>query len=503
VPPLDLPLRYDILGVSDAGRIALPLTIMIDGTNKTASVLVAGCQIEDRLSGRGIMRLDVIDKAANPTYRPPILKSIILSDGYTTLFGGLIQTVDEEPIVSPKRGIKSRITAYDYSAYADRVTATVTYDAARGDKSLKYIVADLRTTYLNQFGVTLDPGMLTGPNIDGEVKFQAATITECLNHVCALTGYVWYINPQKVLKCHLPTVVPTPVTLSSANSTVRTCTWGQDIGEYRNRQIVKYQGGTVTLNNTGEQTAYGVVEKVVESQEITDSTTATTLATGLLRKYDALPRVARLTTYEFGFLAGQQGTITIPERNLSGSFLIQSVVKTYVPGNHPSTQWMTEIEAVEGDEQSGAWTDAWRSMLGGSASSGGSISGGFVIPMSAVTTFNAFLGGSRLRGVQHTAVVDVPDVVDVWIDSTKFPSGVTAKVQVRTDNASTSVKPQIWEMNGQAPVGSVGEGSATTSTTWEGQSFTITLTAGLKAYRLRLVPSNNSYPVYGTGHLYV
>ena len=478
----------------------MAITVTINGTDKAANVLVEGVVLDDRLGGRGVLRLTTVDYSASPSYRPGMLQTIVLADGATTLFGGLIQSVEETAVVEPARGIRTVVTAYDYGSYADRVRASKTYAATRGDKSIKYIVSDLRTTYLNQFGVTLDAGMATGPDITGEVKFEYATVTDCLNHVCTLTGWVWYINASKVLKCHAPNAVSTPVTLTSANSTVVSCGWTKDVGEYRNRQIVRYNGGTYTADDAGEQTTYGVVEHVVEANDITDATSAQTLADGLIRKYAQLPKVVTLETFETGFAAGQQGTVTVSQRSVSGSHLVVAVTKTYIPTGKSTRRWRTQLDAIEGDEASGSWIDAWRAMVGSgmTAASGGSVSGGIVIP-AASGAFSAYLGGSRTIDVKYNGVVNVPEYVDVVLDESRFAGSVTVKCEVKTRDAGTSVQPRLYNVTDASVAGT---GSVSTSTTWEAQSFAVTLASGSKTYRLQLVTSDADAAVFGVGSIY-
>jgi hypothetical protein len=477
--------------------------VRIAGVDQTSVVLLDGLSIEERLGSHGVARLVVKDQSASPSYRPAMFSTVEIAEGTSTLFGGLVVGVEEEPLAPPRRGIKSTITATGYGVYADRVLASKTYAADRADKSLRYIVSDLRTSYLNQFGVTLsteatDIGTLAGPDVTGEVKFDLCTVREALDHVCTLAGWVWRITPGKVLRVHAPASIATPVTLTSANATVRgAASWTKGSAQYRNRQLVKYTGGTSTRNNLTEQASYGVVEHVVEAPDITDATTADALGDSLLRRYASLPKVVVADTFEMGFEAGQKGTLTISERGVSGAHLVQAVTRTLVPTAKAAFRWRSQVEAVEGDELSGSWVDLWRGMLGNglTAASGGSAGGGFVVAV-ASGAFSAFLGGSRLVDVKHSTWADAPEYVDLVLDSSKLGASVVASVQVKTSNVATSVQPRIYNVTDASVAGT---GSVTTATSWETQSITITLGSGVKTYRLQLLPGNSSYGVFGIG----
>lgn len=480
------------------------VVVRIAGVDKTSVVMVETLTIEDRLGAPAVLRFVVKDQSAAPTYRPGMLQTVDVEDGGVAVFGGLITGIDEEPLAKPRRGIRSNVVALGYGAYADRVVADRVYTVDRADKSLKYIVSDLRTLYLNQFGVSLstastDIGTLDGPTIYGEVRFDLCTVREALDHVCTLAGWVWRITPAKVLRVHAPASIATPVTLTSSNATVRGATWTKGTGQYRNRQHVKYTGGIATVNATTEQSTYGYIEHVVEAPDITDATTAETLGTSLLRKYANLPKVVEVDTFETGFEAGQKGTITITERNVSGAHLVQAVTRSYLPVTKSAYRWRSRIEAVEGDELSGSWVDLWRGMLGNglTAASGGSVVGGVVVPTGG-GAFSAFLGGSRNIDVKHSTWANAPGYVDVYLDSTKFGSTVTARVQVRTTDAATSVQPRILNVTDGTVAGT---GSVTTSTSWESQSITVTLASGAKEYRLQLLPGNGTNGVYGIGSI--
>lgn len=470
-------------------------TILINSEDKTSSVLVEGCSIEYRLAGRGTLRLTVVDETDPYDYRPGMLKEVSIAFGGSTLFAGLVTDVDETALVEGGQGVRSSVSAEDYSLYATRVYVNKTYAADRGDKSIKYIVSDLRTTYLAQYNITLDMPVTT-PDILGDVVFEKAACSECLDHVCALTGWIWYITTGKVLKCHAPGGEATPATLTTSNS--KLVSWSKQIGQYRNKETVYYTGGSYTANNLTEQGLYGVFEHVTDAPDNTTSAGGQELAEALIRMYANFPKVATLTTYVTGFRAGQQGTVTINERGINGSYLMQSVRLDWEPGVE---RFRTTVEAVEGDERTGSWIDLWKSIFGGglNAAAGGHTVGGQVITKYEAVPVVFFLGGSRMQDVQGAGTWDVPDYIDMWLDGSEYPVLTTRQVRVscRSLNGSTSITPRWYNVTDNQE----NLGAPVTSASWQNQVFSVTLASGLKQYRLQMVVGDSNGGVQCIGSL--
>lgn len=109
-----------------------------------------------------------------------------------------------------------------------------------------------------------------------------------------------------------------------------------------------------------------------------------------------------------------------------------------------------------------------------------------------------FLGGSLLNGLINATVVDVINPMDLQLDGDELPDTIEARVTVRTFDAATGVIPRVQNITDAVTAGT---GVSSTSVTNATQSFTVTLAAGLKTYRLQLTPSNNTHPVFGQGYL--
>lgn len=113
------------------------------------------------------------------------------------------------------------------------------------------------------------------------------------------------------------------------------------------------------------------------------------------------------------------------------------------------------------------------------------------------------LGGSRNASLQHNAVIDAYDYLDIEIDGTDL-AGLTAqaRVEVRVENAGLSVTPSIRNVTDSTDAGT-GLACVATSSTYAGtnqkQTIALTLASGVKKYRLRFTPTNNTYRFWGLG----
>jgi hypothetical protein len=118
------------------------------------------------------------------------------------------------------------------------------------------------------------------------------------------------------------------------------------------------------------------------------------------------------------------------------------------------------------------------------------------------------LGGSRNNALQHTAVIEAYDWLPFYFDGTEYQTGATirARVEVRTANAATSVTPQVYNFT-DTSVAVTGAACTASDADYSGsnmrQTLSFTPAVGLKEYRLRLTPSNNTHPVYAIGFMEV
>src|SRR5678816_3593853 len=74
---------------------------------------------------------------------------------------------------------------------------------------MKAQLQQLVDDYLDLYGVTLDASQVTGISLD-EVTYDYRQITEVLNDIATLTGFVWEIDYDKILRMYEPGTVDAP-----------------------------------------------------------------------------------------------------------------------------------------------------------------------------------------------------------------------------------------------------------------------------------------------------
>ncbi len=425
-----------------------------------------GIDITYTLGARGVARLDTIDKSltTSTAYRPTLDEPVIIKNESetVTLFSGSILSVQDRALGEPNRGTVTTINAADVTRALDARIVTKTYATGQ---TLKAIVTDL-ATYLAPFGITLDPGMASGATL-GVIRLDSSTITAALNYLSDLTGWVWRIQPTKVLEMFAVGTKTASYSLTSSNAKVLGgVQWSKTRGKFVNRQFVKYGTDAVvrtadvftatasqsvftltypaqaysglvwvtsTLNADGQSVtggyaesasyvgegatwefnltagtmtrttgglaagtsviifypvqypltvssedsasvaALGPWEDTVTAPDILSKTAATDLSVALLRRYKVTPRQLTIATRAGMVYPGDTITLTIPERTVSGSWLITGVtIRTDIDRVFRYT-----LTCLEGAEAQESWIDYFRTAFGGGPSSAisGSISG--------------------------------------------------------------------------------------------------------------------------------
>lgn len=121
-----------------------------------------------------------------------------------------------------------------------------------------------------------------------------------------------------------------------------------------------------------------------------------------------------------------------------------------------------------------------------------------IIALARCKGLGRHLGGSLIASLTKSASVqDAVDADEVEFDGTDI-SGLTAEVEVMcyTENAATSVTPQLYNVTDATVAGT---GSASTNTSPTRQTFPVTLASGNKVYRLRATNSNTTHFTYVKG----
>ena len=208
------------------------ITLTIGGTDFKPQYKTNSAVITETLQSRGnTMTLEITKKSAESA--PEEGKEIIFKDGSRFLFGGFISRV--EPV---ETGIGQLMTYYveatDYTYIVINKNAQKSY----ANQTLKYIVDDLVSTYINSgYGVTTT-GVETGPVIES-ISFNHITLRKAFEKLAKLTGYEWWLDYQKDINFKQTSSLSATEQITDTSGNHESLSIKTDVSQVRNSIIVR------------------------------------------------------------------------------------------------------------------------------------------------------------------------------------------------------------------------------------------------------------------------
>jgi hypothetical protein len=257
----------------------MAITITINGVNQTAkcqdALLQGGRRLQyNRVAGSpATLSLYTYDRTGGGGgYRPAIDQTVVVNDGGTDVFSGVISDIREQALSEAgdgfDKGILCAVTCADQNGLLLRDTYTKTY--ADGT-TVKQILQDLIANPLSTRGITLDGTQANGPGVNG-FAFVDAYIDDILNSLTTITGWVWDITPAKVISMISPGSVSCGFSLTDGGGNIFggvTVEQGRS-DNYANRVTV-VAGPDEQLIKTDTFTGTGAVSSwVLTYQPVTD-----------------------------------------------------------------------------------------------------------------------------------------------------------------------------------------------------------------------------------------
>ncbi len=173
------------------------------------------------------------------------------ADGVTPLFGGLILQRQYVGRTQAGATFTAQLEVGDWFTYADWVYTSAAYDIA---VSLRTALADLVTTHLSQYGITLDAAQVEGPTL-APFTWANKRASDALRELSDRTGYVVRISAAKVLRMFEPMTVGAPFSLTEPATNCRDVTWrDSDRTPYNAVTLLCGPGG---LSEVDEEKHYG------------------------------------------------------------------------------------------------------------------------------------------------------------------------------------------------------------------------------------------------------
>lgn len=244
----------------------MKLQVMIGNIDWTGMLVPGTLRIPDRINERSEATFS-LKRLGSATFRPNQGDAVKITLNGTTLFRGFVWDPEEERLVedATRNELLFTVRCVDNHLLADRRLAARTYD----NQTAGAIVSDLIPQYLAGDGVTAGT-IQAGPTITRAV-FNYVPVSQALDELAELAGYVWYIDFDKKLYFldRSTVTAPWPVTNSTK---IRGVKIRRHREEYRNRQYIR------------------------AGQDLTDSRTESFVGDGTRRTFTTAFPVAKVPT---------------------------------------------------------------------------------------------------------------------------------------------------------------------------------------------------------------
>ena len=232
------PLFFDGALAGTSGGLTSTVSILIDDVEKKQLATLNQFSIDMGLGSDWTATLVIRDTdSTSSAYRPTLDQDVKILDNGTRLFHGHVVRLEDRPIAAPGIGTQTTITARATQQYVDQILVNKTYSAGQ---TLHAIVADLQTTYLAAYGITLDATMGTGATLETQV-FEDVALRDVLGHLSEVTGWVWRITPSDELQFFAAGTKGAGYSLTAANRlSMGAVTWEKSRQKYVNSVRVRY-----------------------------------------------------------------------------------------------------------------------------------------------------------------------------------------------------------------------------------------------------------------------
>lgn len=237
------------------------VNITIGGADKSNFIVWNSLRIENILTkqvDRCTFTIRNPDKNGN-IYKPPVGREVIVTDGSTRVFGGVIVRISES---SPAVGIlEYQIECSDYTRLLDQHLVAETYE----DMTVNAIIADIVANWL--------PSGFTATQVDCSttidyIQFKYEPVSDCIRQLAELVGDDWYVDYTKDIYFQSPTanMAPFDVTDGSGTFVNESLVIRRDNSQMRNSILVRggeYEGTefTASVRADGKQFIFNLPYK--------------------------------------------------------------------------------------------------------------------------------------------------------------------------------------------------------------------------------------------------
>ncbi|MEQ9135763.1 MAG: hypothetical protein RLO51_11180 [Thalassobaculum sp.] len=255
----------------------MTIGIEIDSVERKESVLVDSLRITDR-----------INQQANEAtftavgYRPNVGEEIVITDGDTTIFAGVVLAIEQT--INGTRP-EYQVSCKDWTHYLDRRLVNERYE----DTTVAAVIEDIIDTYTTGFTYA----NVNGTQAVNSIAFSRITVSECLERLADLTGYSWFVDTDKDIHFFPKNSDPAPFGLSAnaGNHVWDSLAVTEDLSQLRNRIYVI--GGEAEANERtetyvadGDQLQFPLANKYASMPAVTVDSVSQTVGVDFLDEED-------------------------------------------------------------------------------------------------------------------------------------------------------------------------------------------------------------------------
>lgn len=249
----------------------MAVTITIDGSDRTGSVIVGSFRKTDNLNQQvDTCNFKINKYGASVTYVPSVGEEVVVTKGATIIFGGVIARIREK--VEASTVLIYEIECVDYSQYLKRRLVTERYEGM----TVAAIIADIIANYTTDSFTTVNASSTL---VIESVSFNRISVADCLQKLADAISYVWYVDYDKDIHFFPRNTEHAPFNLSdtAGNHIYNSLEIVEDLTQVRNSITV--QGGdaesdsarTEYASGDGTRTQFPLVNKFSEKPIVTVS----------------------------------------------------------------------------------------------------------------------------------------------------------------------------------------------------------------------------------------
>jgi len=211
------------------------IEIVINGVDLSGEYKPGSLGLADELESRGTADFVLIDKTNTLDFSPG--ESVDIRLNGTLLFSGTLQNISERWPAMDKTTLfhTLKLKAIDHNALADRFLVAKTFSEGQLPGA---IVESLRADYLDGEGVTA--GNIENGGITlGLVSFNYQSVSDCLDDLAELIGFIWFIDENRALNFQARDTTAASFGYSDSSLPIRRLVKEKTRNNYRNRQYLR------------------------------------------------------------------------------------------------------------------------------------------------------------------------------------------------------------------------------------------------------------------------